>query len=407
MKEADYGLFAKDRELYEKDQAALNALRYIWDTNGRLPNGEKVSLEHTFEIDNQHMEDSGMGDQPGLTQRVIEEISNEAVEPTAVLTGLLETINLKQPGSILTVPNWGGMHAADVPAGGEYPERSMELAGYVMAAIGKVGIKVPISDEMVSHSSFDVVSKHLRAASAAMIRHKEQKIADAMSQHGQVLFDNTVDGVKSTTGRNGAGAFNGTLTLDDIAYAHEQMTENGFQPDTMVIHPAAWRVLSIESLRILFGLQRGVTWSADPSPSHRGSNTGRSASEVTSRFPQDWNIIVSPYVAYTASGGTDNPNWPITDIMICDSNAIGAILATTSGVETEDFRDPTKDIRKVKLREIYGISITNDGDGIGLIKNVAVGRGIDFWEEAVTTVSISDGLTLDRNFTGLPLTGAP
>jgi len=214
-----------------------------------------------------------------------------------------------------------------------------------------------------------------------------------------------VDGVKSTTGRNSAGAFNGTLALDDIAYGHEQMTNNGFQPDTLVIHPSAWRVLATESLQNLFGLQRGATWNGDKNPAQLGSNTAREASAVTSRFPTDWNIVVSPYVKYNPIDATDNPYWPVTDILICDSNAMGVILASGSGIETEEWSVPERDIRKVKFREYYGICITNDGQGIGVLKNVAIGRSVDFWDAAVHAVTASDALALDVNYTGVAITG--
>ena len=411
--EADFGLFAENRELYEKDQAALNALRHLWHNDGKLPSGERVSIQKTLAVDTAHtnsmMTDTvGLNDQPMLTARVIQELAGDAEEPTAVLEPLLDTLSLSIPGSTLVVPSWGGMHAGDVAPGGEYPERSMELGGYVTATIGKVGIQVPLSDEMIKHSSYDVMGKHVAAAGAAMKRHKEKKIAKAMRDNGNVLFDNATDGVQSTTGRNSTGAFNGTLTLDDIALGHELMIADGFNPDTLIIHPGAWRVLSVESLRILFGLQRGVAWSVEPTPSTRGSETSRTATVPTS-LPQNWNIVVTPYAPYTTTTSVTNPYWPVTDLMLCDSQAIGIIVDNAGGVQTDEFTVPSHDLRKVKLKEEYGVSILNDGKGIGLIKNVTVGRGVDLWENITyDPLAVgSDLLSTDRNFTGIPITGNP
>jgi hypothetical protein len=410
--EANYKLFSKDSEAYEKDQAALSALRYIWDNNGRLPNGEQVSLEQTFQTDTQHMQDNGMGDQPMLTQRVITEFANEAVEPTPLLKDLFVEISVPQPGAQITIPSWGGMHAGDVSAGGEYPSRSMELGGYIIADVGKVGIRVPISDEMIKNSSFDLIAMHTRAAAAAVIRRKEEKLATAMLDKGKTIIDNGSTSFKSSTGRSAAGQFNGTLTLDDIAYVHERMTNDGYQPDTLIMHPSAWRLLCMESLKDLFDLRRGANWTADQNPVYRGTNISRKATGVTGRFPTDWNIIVTPYMPYNPTNSVTvesetNQYWPLTDIIICDSNAVGTILKSSDGIETEEFRDPSRDIQNLKLRELYGIAIVEDGEGINVLKNITVGRGVDLWENsfALTTPGGGNLVTVDRIYSGVAFTG--
>ena len=45
-----------------------------------------------------------------------------------------------------------------IPEGGEYPERKLEVAGTVTAFIGKSGVKVRITDEMLRYSQYDVMS---------------------------------------------------------------------------------------------------------------------------------------------------------------------------------------------------------------------------------------------------------
>jgi hypothetical protein len=39
---------------------------------------------------------------------------------------------------------------------------------------------------------------------------------------------------------------------------------------------------------------------------------------------------------------------------------------------TEEFDDPARDIRKIKIRERYGIAILNEGMAIGVIRNAYV-----------------------------------
>ena len=398
--EADYGLFSKNREAYDKDQAALLALRHIWQNGGTLPNGEFIDLASTFKVDMQNcqlMKDNFSSDHPLLTSRVIQEIGSEAIEPTAVLANYIPTIKLNRAGGILTVPSWSSIHAADVAEGAEYPSAALDISRTVTAAIGKVGVGVHISEEMIKHSEYDIIKAHLSAGGAALKRRKEQKIADALIKQGTVIFDNNSTSYSSTEGRNSEGSFNGTVTLEDFFEMHETMTSNGFNPNTLIIHPNSWMIFAVESIARLFGLQRGSGWSADPSSATKGTNLAR-LNSVPTTFPSDWNIVVSPYLPYLPAGGasSDGPGgeWPLTDIIMCDANAIGVIIDNGDGVRTQDFNVPERDIRKINFSERYGIGIMNDGKAIGLMKNVSVGRGVDFWENTVhNVVTLADTLT--------------
>jgi len=396
--EPDYGLFSKNREAYDKDQAALLALRHIWQNGGYLPNGEFVDLLSTFQVDMQHtkmMADTFSSDHPVLTARVLDEMATHAVEPTAVLADYLPNIKMKRRGGKLTIPAWGAIAAGDVPEGTPPPSASLDFSKGVTATIGKVGVGVKISEEMVKLSEYDIITAHLTAGGAAMKRRKEQKIIDEIVKQGTVVFDNNSTSFSSTEGRNGEGSFNGTVTLEDFFEMHETMTLNGFNPNTLILHPNAWMIFAVESIARLFGLQRGVTWSADKSPEFKGENLARLAT-VPSSFPSDWNIVVSPYLPYSAAGqhaGLGN-EWPLTDIVMCDANAIGVIIDNGEGVRTKDFNVPERDIRQVNFFENYGVGIMNDGKAIGLMKNVSVGRSIDFWENTVHTVAtLGDALT--------------
>jgi hypothetical protein len=75
-------------------------------------------------------------------------------------------------------------------------------------------------------------------------------------------------------------------------------------------------------------------------------------------------IIVSPFVPF-------DPRKKLTDIYMFDSNELG-VLIVDEDITTEEFDDPKVDIRKIKLRERYGIGILNEGQGIGVMRNVHV-----------------------------------
>ena len=141
----------------------------LWDTNGYLNSATKmpeISLTDALSTSNA----------PLLMPKVISNIVKEAVEPLLIGTSLLQRINYSA-GQTITFPAVGALTADDIAEGQEYPERSMQMGGAtVTASIGKSGLAVAITEEMVRYSQFDVIGLHLRAAGRALARHKEVKI---------------------------------------------------------------------------------------------------------------------------------------------------------------------------------------------------------------------------------------
>ena len=89
-----------------------------------------------------------------------------------------------------------------------------------------------------------------------------------------------------------------------------------------------------------------------------------SAPQLPNYFNAPMNMIVSSMVPY-------DPRKKLTDIYMFDSSELGALIVDED-VTVEEFDDPRVDIRKIKLRERYGIAILNEGQAIGVMKNVHV-----------------------------------
>ena len=407
---------SKSDRLWTKDSQKLDNAVKLWKNDGSLSGiREKVSFEELVKLDSEHtkeMRDNFSSDHPLLIPRVISEVVKEAIEPNVVLTPLLQRINYSH-GTQLTFPAMGAIAAADIPEGGEYPERSLDFAGQVVATIGKSGVAVKFTDEMIRYSMYDVMSMNLRAAGRSLIRWKEQKVADAIASGAggvNTIIDNDIVHFPSTSGRNGNGVYNGTLTLDDIFHAYATMIDRGFTPNTMIMHPFAWQIFADEAIARAFGFINGLAmWQqlqgqpgtapsqSGPSPllgQSQPDDPGQLATTFTnvpSQFPAAFNIIVSPYMPYNS---TTNK----TDLIFCDRNELG-ILVVDEDVVTEEFDDPARDIRKVKLRERYGLATLNNGAGMGVIAGVQVGkRAFDFNRNVSVTYDIGTG-----NFGGNPL----
>lgn len=382
-----------------------NQFEWIWKNGGRLPGStnpkERLSIQDALSVPNA----------PLLFPKVIQNIVKEAAEPLLVGTSLLSRINYTY-GQTITFPAIGALDAADIPEGGEYPERSVESGGgTVTASIGKVGLAVKFTEEMLRYSQYDVMALHLRAAGRALARHKEKKIFNYVRSMGATVFDNltptsSINGV--THGRNLQGQPNGSMIVDDVFDMYAQLIAQGFMGNTLLMHPLAWVMWVKDPVLRAFALQNGggvffATWTGNPAgrapwessgqgklgvptgqniipgttPEGSASPSGLSPSSLLS-YPQDitsapqmpsyaWGpmlIIVSPFVFY-------DERHRLTDIYMFDRSELGALIVDEE-ITTEEFTDPARDMRKVKLRERYAVGIFNDGQGIACARNVRV-----------------------------------
>ena len=362
------------------DQQRLTKMREIFDSNGYVDGSrERLSaydlLSKDMQVKEKLMKDSVFSsDHPLLIPRVLSEMAREAVEPNIVLTGLLQRINYSH-GTQIVFPAWGAMHAADIPEGGEYPERSLELAGEVTATIGKKGVALKISEEALRYGPVDLLSRHVSAAGKAMIRWKEQKVATMMLDNAVTIMDNHNILKKSTTA-------NGTMTLDDLFWAWGKMIDTGFTPNAIIMHPLAWMVFANEGISRAFGFENGradLMWqAAQGSPGNAPEwrmgglnqqtkvttpgNVASTFTNVPSISPVGLQVIVSPYMTFD-SGASEG------DIILCDTRELG-VLIVDEELMTETWTDPSVDMQKTKFRERYAVAAINGGNGMGLIKAV-------------------------------------
>jgi hypothetical protein len=376
----------------------FNQYQALWMNNGKdllNPEGEAVSVKDAISTSN-----SGM-----WLPKVISNIVKEAAEPLLIGTSLLERINFSY-GQTITFPAVGALTAADIAEGQAYPEKQLQMGGAtVTASIGKSGVAVKITEEMIRYSQFDVIGMHLRAAGRALARHKEQKIFNYIRSMGVVTHDNVQPGNSlfgTTSGRSLAGGANGSVIMDDLFDALGQVIMQGFTPNTLLMHPLTWVMFIKDPTLRAFALASGggtffATHSGNPvgrapwdassqgklgvSPGQNivpaGAESGEapsaleafsqnitSAPSLPSYFPYPFRIIVSPFVPYS-------PKDKLTDIVMFDSSELGALIVDED-VTVDEWNDQSVDIRKIKLRERYGIGIFNEGQAIAVLKNIKV-----------------------------------
>jgi len=324
----------------------------------------------------------------------VETVVREAVEPVLVGTYLLERINYQKGLQMSNPTSVGAMVAEDIGQTGEYPEVALNFGpGASIVTIGKSGIALKFSDDFTRYSNFDMLGIYLKAAGRAMARLKESKIWAMFGEMGVVTHDNlnpgnSIFGV--TTGYGWNGSANGSITLEDIYNAYAAILENGFIADTLIVHPLTFTMfLSDPVLRVMALEHGGGAWfngwngsGVNQNPFSRGmlgkAGPGMKPASEQSEAEKMINgtmkvpgylglpirIIASPFVPY-------NKTTKLTDIYFVDSSNIGAIVVDED-VTMVEIPDKLHEITKIKFRERYSILPYNEGNAVGVMKNVKV-----------------------------------
>jgi hypothetical protein len=190
--------------------------------------------------------------------------------------------------------------------------------------------------------------------------------------------------------------------MEDLlkAYAHVMM--QGYTPDTILMHPLTWSMWMADPLLqhiVKSGgggswfqphnmPKSGTPW-ANASQAKQGipggfgqfTPGGNAASETASTvaeidqnlksapvlpnyFPHPLRVLVSPFLPFNVNSAT-------CDIIICDSNNLGA-LVVDEDVTMDQWEDLSTDIVKVKLKERYAFAIYEDGLAVGVLRNVPI-----------------------------------
>jgi hypothetical protein len=319
----------------------------------------------------------------------------------------------------------GAVYAGDVQEHGTYPEVNFQMGGAVSTAyIGKSGIAASFTDEALRYSTFDIMAKNLELMGNALVRHKEQKAVQFLKQLGTSLFDNlnpaqSIYGV--TTGRGIGGqngdqlVANGSLSMDNLMRAMAHMSEEGFTPNVLLMHPLFYySFIQDPVLRNMMLAHGGGSifnpYTGDPGPlapynngalgargpsngthvvNPRGTGTsgqGSSSESITSvlersqlmssapklpgYFPFNFQIVVSPLCPY-------DPEAEVGDIFLLSGGNVGFHLIDEAPT-TVEWRDENTETVKVKIRERYGFAVAHEGQGVGVFKNVK--RAENMWD---------------------------
>jgi hypothetical protein len=316
-------------------------------------------------------------DAPILFPKAVSNVMKEAAEPLYLVTPLLSLVRLNKVRS-MEFPAVNAIQAAEIPEGQEYPEQQLVFAKQAEGKVSKKGVKIAFTDEIIDDSQWDVFGMHVRAASRAMARLKEQIALARFSEAATTCFDNTDPAFPDTTGLDINGTANYSLSLDDVIDMFAAiMAENHVATD-MIMHPLAWAIFAKDPIIRTFNVIGNASVYAANLKGVRGEygNYTGAASALNQTAPFGINVIVSPFVSFTPKVTGATPSVAMTDIFVIDRNECG-VLMVRDEMSTEEFDDPTRDIRYLKLKERYDIVILGDGEGIQVARDVNLVKNYD------------------------------
>jgi hypothetical protein len=390
------------------EQAAARYIADMFANRGQLPDSDnRVEWKAFAETISPRNTDLVRSSEiTPLLQKSMEIMIREPIEPSIVVTSLFNRVQASGMNTQVLAGAMGAVYAQDIQEHGTYPEVNFQVGGAVSTAwIGKSGIAASFTDEALRYSTWDIMATNLRLMGAALVRHKEQKAVSFLRGLGTSLFDNeepatSLFGV--TTGRDITLAANGSLAMGDLLKGMAHMSEEGFMPDTLLMHPLFYYAFLEDPILRAMMLAHGggayfSQWNGNPGPlapysngamgamgpsagqtivpggSASGaaatglagrSNTATSAPVLPGYFPWSFRIIVSPLCPFDPERNTG-------DIFLLSSGNVGFHLVDEEPT-TVEWRDDSVDVVKVKIRERYGFAVAHEGQGVGVLKNVKV-----------------------------------
>ncbi len=344
-----------ETKLSEASVEVLNKMKRQLDLNedlNSIPRNELVSVQEALST-----QDASI-----LIPRVITGMMREAAEPMYLGSSLLQTVRLTE-GRSIEFPSIGAMRAHDIGESQSYLEETVDFQMHRTqeVKVGKTGMVVRVTDEMIRDSQWDVIGILVRKAGQAMARFKEEKIFTQFSKHGHLVFDNGIrqkHAEAGTTGKDIEGNLNDTMSTEDLIDLFISVMANGFNPTDIIMHPLTWSVFFKNDL--MQSLSHAALGGSQV------TNLQINPDSVQGRIPFNININFTPFAPF-------NHEEKRFDMYVVDNSNVG-ILLVKDPLSTEQFDDPTRDIQTIKIKERYGVGILNEGKAVAAARNLAFER---------------------------------
>jgi hypothetical protein len=338
--------------------------------------GEETVVTSRESLNFEIKEFLGTRDALWMFPRVVSNVLYEAAEPKQLVTPLLNQVRIGTGVRTVDYHAIGALQAHEMTETQEYQEEHLAWSeGTETAKVTKKGLRIPISEEMIEDSLFDLMALYLRAAGRAMMRLKESIAHRKFFDAAQTIMSNTYGpDVLQTSGVDSNAALNGTLDATDWLKVFGQIVQSGRTPTHILMNPLAWAMWAEDPIVRSFAWYNGLGLRGEGStkvggslPNSPGFDNSSMAAFLAKTAPMGLQVIVSPFVPFNATTNT-------TDVYILDADDLGA-LTVRDDMSVEQFNDPTRDIVNLKVKERYDITvIPSEGVNIAKLEGIKVDR---------------------------------
>jgi hypothetical protein len=201
----------------------------------------------------------------------------------------------------------------------------------------------------------------LQKAGRAMARYKEEWCFREFTRHGHVIFDPVKakeGGIYTNLGTHGLGADrktgNDTLSVEDFLDLMIGNIANGYTTTDILMHPLVWPIFAKNPLLDRMSI---AAFGGD------NNQITINPEDVQGKLPFAVNVTLSPFVPFNLVDKR-------FDMYIVDRNEIGVLLVKED-ISTEQWDNPERDLRALKVKERYAPGILNNGRAISVAKNIA------------------------------------
>lgn len=298
-----------------------------------------------------------------LMTTIMEETLQQAAEPLYIGSQFFDQVQI-DTGNRLIFPAIGALRAYIMSEGQEYRTDTLDIMKKerrTEVSVNKKGVLVPITEEAIEDSQWEIVGMHVEAAGRAMARLKEELMFKSMTNHGTVVFDNELRDKypqAGTTGLDQFGNHNDTLSIEDFFDLVIMLMNNEYVPTDVLIHPLTWTVF----------LKNGLIDMLDAPAIGQGNDLedfqGGEAEISPDRLPINLNVVSSPFIPFDEVERT-------FDMYVIDRNNVGVEVVRTP-MTTDEFEDPYRDIQNLKFKERYGIGLLDEGKALTVGKNISL-----------------------------------
>jgi hypothetical protein len=314
-----------------------------------------------------------------LIPQVIIGAMRKSMEPVYLASKFFTKIKMKS-GQPVLFPSIGAMRAFDVAEAQEIPQATIDWQMHRsrLIYIVKSGIRIQLTDELLSDSDWDIYGMMITEAGRALARLKEEKAYLEWKKHGWTVFDNDLYGQYAanktqyaqyaeagTTGVDYLNNLNNTMSVEDFLDLYIALYNNEYTPTDMVIHPLGWITFAKNGL--IGGYSSALDKAVVPESPNASFKLGPES--VQGRVPFAFNCNLSPFAPIDKVNKT-------FDVSILDRNNVG-VLIVKDEVTTEEFRDPARDLNNLKMIERYGYGVHNEGRAVCMAKNISMAKSYE------------------------------